>query len=601
MSFAETANLAVQLKLGGNFTSQLAKTRAGLRGFDKDAGRAGKAAGQIGTGIKRGAVIAAAGIGFLAAQVAIGLDSLSQLESQTAQTNAVLKSTKGAAGISAAAVGTLAQKYESMNATIGDEVIRNVENLMLTFTNIKGKAFEPTLAAILNMNQALGGGPEGLQGVALKVGRALSDPVKGITALTRSGVVFTDQQKKQITALVKSGHLLDAQKIVLKELNTEFGGSFLAGGNTTAGKIAKFTDSIDDLQRALATALLPTIGKVADKLSAFLADPKVVAEVSKLGENIASLFSDKNIAEGGAIISDVFNAAKAAAPVLAATAKTMAGFLTMAVKAFTSLPKEIQALAIGGFAVNKLTGGLVTNIAGGIFGALKAMTVQAGVVNVTGGIVNGGGGLPGAGAGGGGAGPGLPGAVAGGAGIAGMGAIPLALLGGTVAAFGAGAVFAMQSKSPEMNRPGGHLGPGDLPANKGKTIPVRVTNTVPGLTGQHGGQLPVTKGRFGQQAPMDAKTVAAIKAAQAEASRKAAEIKGASIAAAAGTRDTSSSVRSGTASLVGAIGRQPVPIVNVKVNVTPAQVQKSTVIQYRYGPATGSSGGTARSNRSVAS
>ena len=65
MAFAETANLAVKLTLGGNFTSQLAKTRAGLRGLDRDASRAYKAGAQIGTGIKRGLILAsAAAVGF---------------------------------------------------------------------------------------------------------------------------------------------------------------------------------------------------------------------------------------------------------------------------------------------------------------------------------------------------------------------------------------------------------------------------------------------------------------------------------------------------------------------------------------------------------
>lgn len=56
---------------------------------------------------------------------------------------------------------------------------------------------------------------------------------------------------------------------------------------------------------------------------------------------------------------------------------------------------------------------------------------------------------------------------------AGMGGAALALLAGTVAAFAAGAIFALESKSPLMNRPGGHLGPGDLPANKGQITGLR--------------------------------------------------------------------------------------------------------------------------------
>jgi hypothetical protein len=118
--------------------------------------------------------------------------------------------------------------------------------------------------------------------------------------------------------------------------------------------------------------------------------------------------------------------AKQAAPVIAESARLVGSVMATAVKAFMSLPSEIQALAIGGFALNKLTGGLVTNIAGGIFGALKAMTVQAAVVNVTGGIVNGGG---------------LPGGIPGGA--AGLGAGAALGIGG--AAVGLGVIAAVNS------------------------------------------------------------------------------------------------------------------------------------------------------------
>lgn len=624
MAFAETANLAVKLSLGGNFNSQLAKTRAGLRGFDKDASRAYKAGAQIGTGLKRSAYIAAGGIALLASQVALGLDSLVKLESQTAQTNAVIKSTKGVAGITAQAVGTLAEKYESLNATIGDEVIRSTENMLLTFTNVRTKAFEPALAAILDMNQAMGGGEAGLQATAIRVGKALNDPIKGITALSRVGVKFTSQQIKQIKALVKQGDILGAQRVILKELNTEFGGSFLAGGNTTAGKVAKFNDSIEDLRRSLAQALLPTIGKVADKLSAFLADPKVIAEVGKLGDAIGDIFSEKNIEEGAKVLGDVFEAAKTAAPIVAAAARAMASVVSTAVKAFTSLPDWVQQVAIGAFAVNKLTGGLITNIAGGIFGALKVMTVQAAVVNVNGGL-GGGGGVPGA---------------AGGSGLAGLIA-PIASVAAVagVAAWqqneinnqGNGLLaqtrgFAKNATDAELARSidGVSKELSKLGTNEfgQKTIITDVLNTLikeQNLRSRNanGGniQARTSDGRIAAivaraiaktgKTPTQEAILATLRrnvTRQQEAIRIAREAKAKAQATAAAVKDADSSIDSGANKTAAAardagyrtstaLKRLPAPTVNVKVNVTPSQIQKSTTIQYRYGPANGSAGG----------
>ncbi len=395
---SEVQQLVAQLSLKDSFSGPLGKIRKNLGGFDREMGsissRAYKAGQQVGTGLKRGAVIAAGAIGLLATQVAAGLQSLVELEKATAQTNAVIKSTGGVAGITAKQVGELAEKYEALNATIGDETIRSTQNLLLTFTDIRKDAFEPALKAILDMNTALGGGEEGLQSTAIQVGKALQDPIKGITALRRVGVNFSADQIKVIKRLVETGKTLDAQKLIIAELNKEFGGSFLAQGDTTAGKVAKFQDSIEDLQRSLASALLPTLGKVADRLSKFLADPKVVSTIEGLGKSIAELFNDKNLDEGGKVLGSLFDTAKAAAPVVKDAAVATLGAVKAAVSLFTSLPKEVQQLAIGAFAINKITGGLVTNLAGGLIGSVLKQLVS-GVVNVNGAVVNVVGGAPG--------------------------------------------------------------------------------------------------------------------------------------------------------------------------------------------------------------
>ncbi len=370
MAISETAKLIASLELKDLFTKQVDSASKSLgkldKSLDSSQSRAYKAGSQIGTGIRRGAAIAVAGIGLLATQVALGVKSLEELQTVTAQTDAVLKSTKDVSGQTAAGIRAMANEFENLNATIDDTVIQSGANVLLTFTNIREKAFKPTIQAALDMNQALGGGEEGLQGTIQKIGKALNDPIKGLTSLTRVGVTFTDGEKKKIKELVKSNDLYGAQEIILGKLNTKFGGSFLAGGQTTAGKIAKVKDAIDDLQRALATALLPALGKIADATSKFLTRPEVVAGVQKLGEQIAGLFSDQNLAEGAKVLEGMFQTVKDLAPIVEASAKATFTLVQAAVGLFKSLPPEIQSLAVGAFAINKLTGGLVTNIGGAL-------------------------------------------------------------------------------------------------------------------------------------------------------------------------------------------------------------------------------------------
>lgn len=430
MALAETAKLIVDLSLKGNFASGIGKVSKSVRDLDKDLDHAQSRAylvgQQIGTGLRRSAYIAAGAVGLLTTQVVLGLRSLEKLELSVAQTNAVLKSTKGIAGVTADEVRRLAEQYERLNATVGDETIQAGENLLLTFTNIRKQAFEPALKAALDLNTALGRGEDSLTDTIRAVGRALNDPAKGLVLLTRLGVQFTDAQKKQIDAALKVNDVYTAQTIILAELNKRFGGSFLAQGNTTAGKVAKFRDAIEDLQRALATALLPTIGKIADRLQTFLADPKITKAVSELGDQIAGLFSDENLSAAADVLRSVFDTARAAAPVVAAAAKTMAEVVKTAVGVFRSLPPEIQQFAIGAFAINKITGGLVTNLASGLIASVLKQLVS-GVVNVSGAVVNvvGAGGVPAVG-----------GAAASGAAGAGLGAaavavtVPVVLVGG---------------------------------------------------------------------------------------------------------------------------------------------------------------------------
>jgi hypothetical protein len=389
MAFAETANLAVKLTLGGNFNSQMAKASRSLKTFDKDASRAYKAGQQIGTGIKRGAYIAAGGVAFLATQVGFGLDQLVELEKLAAQTNATLKSTGGTAGQTADSIRNLAEKYESLNATVDDKVIQSGENLLLTYTAVTKEAFEPALAAALDLSTALG---TDLDSAIKTVGKALSDPAKAMGRLTRQGIILTKSEEDQIKAHLKNNKTLEAQRVILGALDKRYGGSFLAGGNTTAGKVAKFGDAIEDLQKNLAVALLPAVSNIADALNELFRDKTVIQATEELGAEIGKLFSKQNIKNGIDALKEGFTFMKS-------IVGPIASVVGLAVKAFTSLDPIVQKLLVGGFAVNKLTGGLVTNVIGAaadvVFKKLGLMTVQAGVVNVAGPVS----GMPGAGGG----------------------------------------------------------------------------------------------------------------------------------------------------------------------------------------------------------
>ena len=102
---------------------------------------------------------------------------------------------------------------------------------------------------------------------AVQLGKALEDPVKGIAALAKSGVTFTDQEKEKIKALTESGKLLEAQDIVLKAIEGQVGGTAAA----SASSFDKMKFALAGVSDTFGDMLLPVIDAIAPKLAAFSA------------------------------------------------------------------------------------------------------------------------------------------------------------------------------------------------------------------------------------------------------------------------------------------------------------------------------------------
>ncbi len=218
-------------------------------------------------------------IGLTLPIVALGVEagkSLIRIEQIGAQTDAVLKSTGNAANTTREKIDALAGKLEGLTGAEAESTTQG-QNMLLTFTNIRngvGKGndiFNQATKTMLDMGTAMNGGvvPAGeqLKGTAIQLGKALNDPIKGISALSKVGVTFTAQQKEQIAAMVKSGDTMGAQKVIIAELNKEFGGSAEAFGKTTAGKIAILKHRFGTLTETLMSQFMPAILKVVEKVS----------------------------------------------------------------------------------------------------------------------------------------------------------------------------------------------------------------------------------------------------------------------------------------------------------------------------------------------
>ena len=178
------------------------------------------------------------------------------------QTNAVLKSTKSAAGLSAKAISDLAQALSEKTA-IDDEAIQSAENLLLTFTKIGKETFPTATQAVLDLSAATG---TSLKGASIQVGKALQDPVRGLTALRKVGVNFSTDQQAVIKKLVETGKTAEAQKLILKELATEFGGSAAA----QATPLDRLKVTYQNLLETIGGYLVPVLNDVAEATMKFV-------------------------------------------------------------------------------------------------------------------------------------------------------------------------------------------------------------------------------------------------------------------------------------------------------------------------------------------
>jgi len=221
-------------------------------------------AGKVLGGVLLGGIGATmAGIGAI---IHTGFGETMDASKGTAQLAAGIKSTGGAAGVSVKGLNDLASSIQSYSGQTDDSIVAS-EQLLLTFTNIKNKGpnkiFDQATVATANMAAKMGGDASG---AAIQLGKALNDPVKGISALSRVGVSFTAGQKASIKAMVKHGDVAGAQKIILGELKTEFGGAAKAAGDSLPGKLAKGRRAFEDLSQSIVEGTAPAIGAISDKI-----------------------------------------------------------------------------------------------------------------------------------------------------------------------------------------------------------------------------------------------------------------------------------------------------------------------------------------------
>lgn len=223
---------------------------------------------------------------------AIGFQRIVQatVEAERAQAKLAqtLKSTGGVVGFTSKQLQAMASQFQDVTA-YGDDAVLAMQAVLLTFTNVRGDQFTQATEAVLDLATALN---MDLQSAALLVGKALNDPVKGATALRRSGIQLSESQKELIERFVETGEVAKAQGIIIEELGRQFGGQARALRDTFGGAIEAVKNALGDLLEV--ETGIPGVVSSLNDLEDVLRDPQTRAAAD-------SLFSGLIVGAGKAV------------------------------------------------------------------------------------------------------------------------------------------------------------------------------------------------------------------------------------------------------------------------------------------------------------
>lgn len=379
----------------------LGQVNGSLSGIQKSVKSAGPAfKGMLAANVVgKGAQLAADGIRALTGVIGDSVVEARESQQVGATTAQIIKQTGGAAKISADQVGDLTTAISNKTG-VDDEAVQKGANLLLTFKNVRNEAgkgadvFNRATGAAVDLSKA---GFGSIDGASKMLGKALNDPIKGISALGRAGVTFTDQQKEQIKTMVQSGDVLGAQKIIMGEVESQVGG--VAAASASAGD--KFKVMTGNLKEQFGTILLPYLDKFLNFFNTTLG-PAISKGLSALGpalqkvgaligpviDKLTGAFSNKS-GGIGAYAASVIGALQKLAPIVVQVFGTIMGAVKEnlpAIKAiFTDVGGAITAIANTIVKVWRVLGPVVIPIVKSVFGTI--IQVVGGALKVVSGII----------------------------------------------------------------------------------------------------------------------------------------------------------------------------------------------------------------------
>lgn len=263
--------------------------------FQRSVGNYGRAVARVGSIMKGfgATMLAAFSITAIRSFVSGSIEAFRVQEKAVAKVEQAIKSTGGAARRTGEQLQKMASDLQQ-NTLFGDEQILNqVTAQLLTFTNIAGTQFDRTQKVALDLATVLDGD---LKSASIQLGKALNDPVANLSALSRSGIQFSTEQKKTIKSLVETNRLADAQNVILTELERQYGGQAEAAAKVDGG-VTQMSNAFGDFKEVVGKVIIGGLKPIIKSLKEFFANVKeedvknFISQIKLFGKALFSLLA----------------------------------------------------------------------------------------------------------------------------------------------------------------------------------------------------------------------------------------------------------------------------------------------------------------------
>ena len=272
-------------------------------------------------GIAKAAVALGATVGAAFSFSAV-ISEAEKFETAMFRINAIIRATGGAAGKSADQLREQARQI-ALSTLESTEGVLAAQQTLLTFRKVQGEVFDRALMAAVDLSAAMG---TDLRSSVLQIAKALENPTEGLSALSRSGTVFTKQQKEMVKEMIAAGRTAEAQALILAELEAQYKGTAEAAAAGIAGAKDTFGQAFQELLLAIDRSIglsstaaeayrsaadgLNFLGQNMDRIAAYVKagavaltayfTPAIVAAVAALGRMaVAILFTRTALIRAG--------------------------------------------------------------------------------------------------------------------------------------------------------------------------------------------------------------------------------------------------------------------------------------------------------------